>query len=448
MQNRPLAGTFESFRDMFGLGQGAIIAAGLFILTVATVGAYWFFHSTPPTALTISSGPEGSMFRGHAEKYRAILARSGVTLTILPSYGSQENLERLSNPTVKVDVGFVQGGITQSNSTGRLVSLGSVAYQPLLVFYRAVAPFSQLSEFSGKTLSIGPQGSGTRALALTLLATNGITTTGNTTLLDFEAGESASQLLDGKIDAIFLMGDSASSQVMRKLLHADGIYLFDFKQADAYVRRFSYLNKLELPMGSIDFGKNIPSNTVRLIGPTVELVARRDLHHALSDLLLEASREVHGGATLLQRRGEFPAPLEHDFPISDEATRFYKSGKTFLYRNLPFWLASLVNQVIVVIVPIIVLLIPGLRLIPTLYRWRIRSKIYRWYRALLAIERGLREQGIPEGPAKILQQLDEIEAGVNKMKLPAAFADQFYDLRGHINFVRAQLLLRSRSSAP
>ena len=232
------------------------------------------------------------------------------------------------------------------------------------------------------------------------------------------------------------MGDSATPAMMRKLLRTPGIRLLNFPQAEAYARRFPYLNKIDLPMGAFDIGKNIPSEDFHLIGPTVELVARENLHPALSDLLIEAAREVHSRATLLQRAGEFPAPLEHEFEISSDARRYYNSGKTFLYRNLPFWLASLVDRALVVVVPIVVLLIPGLKLLPSLYRWRIRSRIYRWYGILIAFERRLLAQPPPEEREEILRRLDEVESEVNKMKMPLAYAEQFYVLRDHIRFVR------------
>jgi hypothetical protein len=213
----------------------------------------------------------------------------------------------------------------------------------------------------------------------------------------------------------------------------------NFAQADAYVRRFPYLNKLELPMGSIDVAKNIPEHSIALIGPTTELIAREDLHPALSDLLIEAAREVHGRATLLQRAGEFPAPLEHEYRVSEDASRYYKTGKGFVYRYMPFWVASLADRMVVILVPIIVLLIPGLRLVPQLYRWRVSWRIYRWYGALLTLERDLLAQPQPDKREELLKRLDAIEHGVNTMKVPLTFADQFYILRQNIIFVRQRL---------
>jgi len=238
---------------------------------------------------------------------------------------------------------------------------------------------------------------------------------------------------------VFLMGDSVSTKLIRQLRHTPGIKLFDFTQADAYTRRIPYLNKITLPKGSIDFGKGTPAHDVFLLAPAVELIARETLHPALSDLLIEAAREVHSGAGLLRRKGEFPAPIEQEIRISGDASRFYKSGKGFLYRSLPFRFASLVNRVVVVLVPMIVLLLPALRLIPAIYRWRFKSRISRWYRALLMIEQDLITQMAPEKRKALMERLDNIEEAVNRMKVPASFADQFYGLRGHITFVRARL---------
>jgi hypothetical protein len=175
-----------------------------------------------------------------------------------------------------------------------------------------------------------------------------------------------------------------------------------------------------------------------LVAPTVELLAKPHLHPALVDLLIEAAQEAHGGAGLFKRKGEFPAPLEHDYPISAEAARYYKSGKSFLYRSLPFSLASFVNRVVVAFVPIIVLMIPAMRLLPSLLRLRVKLRLYKWYRALLAVERDSHLQP-PEQRPELFKRLDYIEQEVHRMKVPASFADQYYTLRGFIGFVRQRL---------
>ena len=428
------------FGETFGLGPGATLAAIIFTALVLMIAVFWFFYSAPPDTIIITSGDQGSLFQRNAEKYEKILARKGVKLKILPSEGSLENLKRLQNPQFHVDVGFVQAGVVaKGQNVDDLVSLGSLSYEPLYLFCRTDKPFKLLSDFSGKTLAVGEQGTGTNVLALTLLELNGIKPGGATTLLEMDDEDAEKALLEGKIDGAFMMADSAASKTMRDLLRDPGITAFHFSQADAYTRRIKYLNKLVLLEGSIDFGKNIPDHNINLLSPTVELIARADLHPALSDLLLEAATEVHSRAGRYQRQGEFPAPLEHEYRISSDAQRFYKSGKSFLYRYLPFSMASLLNRILVVIVPLILVLIPGLKSIPVIYRWRIRLRILRWYRALLVLEGDLGPDATSEHQEKLLRRLDQIEESVNNMKVAASFADQFYALRSHITIVRDRL---------
>lgn len=413
-------------------------------ILLVSIAAIWvavrLIQPAPPRTLTISAGPQGSTFWNAAQQYKTILARNGITLDVLESQGSVQNLQRLADPKSTVDVAFVQDGL--ATKTGKapagLVSLGSVSYVPLAVFYHGPV-VTRLSKFEGQRLAIGQEGSGTRELALALLKANGIEPGGATTLLPLSGDDAARALVKGEIDAAFLTGDSAQPPVMARLVHMPGVHFFDFTQADAYARRFAYLTALTIPMGAFDFGHNLPPAPIRIIAPTVELIARDSLHPALSDLLIEAAKEVHGGTTLLQKAGEFPAPRSHDFPISDDAARYYKSGKSFLYRMMPFWLASLADRLIVLLVPIIVVLIPGLRLVPSLYAWRVKSRIYRWYGSLIALERASMNDPTSAERHALVRQVDAIEDSVNAMKMPLSYADQFYVLREHIGFVRARL---------
>ncbi len=423
-----------SWRDLaVSFGPILLIAAAAIWVAVRLI------QPAPPSTLTISAGPEGSTFWNAAQKYKTILARNHITLNVLPSEGSLQNLTRLSDPKSNVDVAFVQDGVAPGSTHDGLMSLGSVAYVPLAIFYHGPT-VARLSEFKGLRLAVGAEGSGTRELALALLKANGIVPgSGPTKLLPLSGDDAADALVAGKIDAAFLAGDSAQPAVMGKLYRTPNVQFYDFTQADAYTRRFPYLTQLKMPMGAFDLGKNLPSAPIHMVAPTAELVARDSLHPALSDLLIEAAREVHGKANIMQRAGEFPAPLAHDFPVSDDAARYYKSGKGFLYRILPFWLASLADRLLVVVVPLIVLLIPALRVVPSLYAWRVKSRIYRWYGALIAIERSALSEHSAAERASLIERLDAIEESVNGLKMPLAYADQFYVLREHIGFVRERL---------
>jgi TRAP-type uncharacterized transport system substrate-binding protein len=436
----------SALMETFGLSLSvAFVVAGLIVLMgVATL--VWLVQSAPPRTLVLTGGPPGSSFQRFAEQYEKILASNGVKLTVLPSKGSLENLQRLSDPKSGVDIGFVQGGLAEGAVLENLVSLGSVSYQPLWVFYRSTKRISRLSELAGQRIAVGAVGSGTRALAMTLLQTNGITGE-PTKLVDLDAEAAAAGLMEGKIDAVFLMGDSAPINTLRTLIRAPEIQIFAVSQADAYVRRYGYLNKILLPTGSIDFGKNLPAQDITLIGPTVEFIARKGLHPALSDLLLEVAQEVHGKSSLLQKRGEFPAPLEHEFQISEDAARYYKSGKGLISRTVQsFWLASLLNRILVAIVPIILVVVPAVRFLPLAYRWSIQLKIYRCYRPLLMLEREATGRLTAEQEEAMRLRLDEIEQAVNQLRVPASFADQFYALRGHLAFVRRRIESTSRAA--
>lgn len=411
------------------------------VLVLATLLAWLavrFLNPAPPDTIRMLSGPDGSTYRTTAEKYKKIIEAQGVRVEILPSEGGLDNLKRLANRSLKVDVGLVPGGLTDGVDISHLVSLGSLTPQPLIVYYRNVEPIERLAQLKGKRLAIGPEGSGTRALALKLLGANGLDKS-NTTLIDLAGDDAARALADKSIDAAFLMGDSATPAVMRGLRATPGVELMNFRQANGYVRRFRFLSRLSLPEGSLDLGEDIPDKNYQLIGPTVELVARDDLHPALSDLLIGAAKEIHGSPGMFRDAGEYPAPLQRDFPISADAERYYKSGSKFLYRQLPFWLASLVDRLLVIVLPLLVLFVPLSRIVPPVYRWRVRSRIYRWYGALMAIERDMLMEHTPEERKQILKRLDRIEQSVNTLKTPLSFADQLYVLRQHISWVQRRL---------
>ncbi|WP_434109822.1 TAXI family TRAP transporter solute-binding subunit [Paraburkholderia caffeinilytica] len=422
-----------------------VIVAALFVLMITLI--VWLVDPAPPKTITISAGPHDSSFLVAANRYKTILARNGITLKVLESDGSVQNLHRLLDPKQHVDLALVQGGVADGLDTSSLMSLGSVFYIPVVVFYRGTG-VSELSELEGKRIAIGREGSGTRLLALKLLEANGIEPGGNTVLVPSDGMQAATQLVAGDVDAAILNGDSATRGLMLRLLKVPGISVMNFDEASAYTRLFPYLNEIDLPPGVLDLRHRVPPDTIHLISPTVELVARTNLHPAISDLLIEAAQEVHGTAGLLQHAGEFPTPVAHEYQISEDAQRYYKTGKSFLYRALPFWLASIGDRTLVLLLPMAVLLFPAMRLIPALYRWRVRSRIYRYYGALIAIERGAFGDSTDEERKQLFAKLDQIEASLNRLRMPLAYADAFYVLREHVGFVRGRLTAAAQGGHP
>jgi TRAP transporter TAXI family solute receptor len=408
------------------------------VIVAGGVLAVKLMRPAPPSVIRFITGPTGSTFRTNAVKYKKHIEAHGVKVEIVESQGSLENLRRLVAPKSDIDVGFVQGGLYEGVDLSGLVSLGTMFPLPLLVFERMPESADRLTDLKGKRLAIGPEGSGTRALALTLLKDNRMD---GAVTLSPAAGEEAARLMAaGEIDAAFLMGDTATSEIMKKLRAVPGVHVMNFRQADAYARVYEYLDKLTLPEGAMDFAENHPDHTLHLVSTPAELIARDDLHPALSDLLIAAAREIHGASGMFRDAGEYPKSIEHEIPMSEDAERYYKSGGQFLYKRLPFWLASLIDRVLVVLLPLLVVVVPATRVAPQLYRWRVRSRIYRWYGALMAIDREvMASERTPEMQARIGKRLDEIEQAVNDLKTPPSFADQLYVLREHVGLVRGRL---------
>lgn len=432
--NKTYRKSLDTLMEYFDLGPTVALTIILVSTSIILTGIVFFVRSAPPTELTITSGPEGSIFHGIAKKYATELKKTGIKVNILESHGSLDNLKRIADPKNKIDLALIQSGSEDEKSQlTNLVSLGALSYQPLFFFYRG-KDAERLTEMKGKTIAIGAEGSGGRKLALKLLKLNGISEGPHLVTIDGEAISKA--LIDKKIDGAFLMGEDASLEVIRTLLNSEDIHLMNFKNAAAYIRKIDILHPLVLPEGVLNFEKNIPAKNITLMGPMVELIATEDLHPALSDMILSAATELHGSAGIFKKRAEFPMAVENKIKLSDDAHRFYKSGKGFLYRYLPYWLASLMNRILVVFVPMLIVLIPAVRSIPAIFRWLGHLRIRRRYRALLRIESKFMYEKDSEKLKELYSQFETIEREVQQMKVKAIFAEQFYMLRSHIDYVR------------
>lgn len=422
-----------SLRDAFAIGLPAL---------ALLVAAFWFtaqfIRPAPPDHLVISTGGEGGAYEMYAARYRPILARNGIELRVQPSAGALENLQRLQDSASGIDVAFLQGGLAWGDTTEELVSLGSFYIEPLWVFYRGERRLDRLTQLKGQRIAIGAVGSGTRVLALELLEANGVHA-GNSRLRPYGGMDAIAALQSGTVDAVFAVGPVHSSAVWAAL-YTPEIRLMNFAQANAYTRRFPYLSHVVLPRGAVDLQRDVPARDVHLVATTATVVARESTHPALIDLLLQAAAEVHGPPNLFQRPGEFPNAQHVDFPLSKEADRYYKSGTGFLQRYLPFWAATLIDRLIVLLIPIIAILLPLMRVLPMLYKWRVRARIYKWYGELKFLEDEIEHSEDDAAREEWLFQLDRLDERVNHIRTPLAYANQLYILREHIGLVRSRVL--------
>lgn len=412
-----------------------VIIVAVIVVGTAFMVAYRFVRPAPPNHFVISTGNESGAYHLFAQRYKDLLAHEKITVELRPSSGSVENLNRLVNPEARYDVALIQSGIATINEDEpQARSLGALYYEPLWVFYRSPYELTRLTQLAGKRIAAGPEGSGTRVLAVNMLKANGADKP-SLKLLPLGGMAAADALIAGQIDtALFVAAPDAP--IVQRLLKAPDIRLMNMAHADALAQRYSYLSAVTLLRGTVDLAADIPPANVKMVAVTAHLVAREDFHPALVSVLLQAATKVHSGAGVFHKAGEFPSARAGDFPISEDAARYYKSGPPFLQRYMPFWVANLIERLLVLLVPFIAVLIPMMRIMPALYDWRIKRRIFRWYRELKEFEVSIKDA---RDPAQLLARLDEIEKGVAQTKVPLTYWDYVYTLRGHIELVRAHI---------
>ena len=437
-----LRNTLLSARDL-------LVTAGPFLLLAVAllVVAYWVLDPTPPRKVVLATGVEQGAYAEFGKRYVQYLKQHGITVELRATNGANENLKLLRDPASGVDIAFVQGGADERDrrpadeDEDALVSLGSLFYEPVWIFYREDSAkrllktdtLSSLAQLPGWKLNIGARGSGVPHLMRRLLEANKIDMAAITILREAQT-PAVQGLLEGSIDAI-TFASAPESVMVQMLLQTPGIKLFSFAQADAYSRRFAFLSPVTLPRGVVDLAADSPPADVHLVAPTATLVARQGTHPALIQLFVQAAQQIHGEAGWFQRKGDFPSIKGTERPLADEAQRFYAKGPPFLQRFLPFWVANLVDRMWVALVSIIAILIPLSRVVPPLYEFRIRSRVFRWYGRLRVVEDAQGKRPHDE----LLRELDDIERSVEHVSVPLSYADELYALRSHIQLVRGRL---------
>jgi len=414
-----------------------ILCPAVVVVILAFVLAYYFVDPFPPRRISIGCGPpEGANFK-YAQAYREILSREGISLDLRNTAGSAENIKLLGAKSGGVDIAFVQGSMKSSARDTDLVSLGSLFFEPLWIFHRSDLAVRRIPDLKGLRLAVGEEGDGTKILTTRLLELNGLNSQ-NTRIFAYGYQKAADMLLNGEVDVAFFLSTHLAAHVI-KLIDSKSVKLMGLARAEAYALLYHYLYVLKVPEGVIDLEANIPAHDLTLVAPTTQLLARSDLHPALINLLLEAAEVVHEFGGEFEREGEFPTPKYLDLKLSPEAERFYKFGPPFLQRYLPFWIAILVSRITVFLLPLVAVVLPLFKLMPLIYRWRMRSKIYRWYSKLRAFDPERHKEEGTERLQEYLVKLDGIEAKVSNISVPLSFSEELYHLRMHIDMLRSRL---------
>mgnify|MGYP001967778210 FL=1 len=409
-------------------------------LLVASIAVFRVIAPPPPDTIRFASGAANGAYAQTAQTYTDIFEEKGVTLEIVETTGSGDNLKLLRNG--EVDAAIVQAGVAELSDAEAIRSLGAIFYEPLWVFYRnetgiLESGLEDLRGFDDLTIAAGSETSGTRKLATDMLSQNGVSA--RLVALTGEAGAEA--LRTGEVDV--LMSVSApTATFITELLADPEISVLSFDRALAYERRTPYLSQVIFPEGGLNLEENLPSAPIELIAPVAQVVVREDLHPAVQALLIEAMVANHKAGTLLSAPDVFPTPDRADLPIADEAERYYENGPSFLRRYFPWSVANFLERAWVLIIPLVTLLFPLIRAAPPLYRWRTRRKIYVWYKDLRVLEARGRAAHTKEEREAVIRDLYDLQAEVvGQVEVPESYTDELYRLRSHILFV-SQLVKR------
>ncbi len=434
--------TLLSIRDL-AISFGPFV----FLATTLLALAYLWLDPNPPKHVTLATGPAQSAYEEFGKRYAKALKLDGITVELIATQGSAANLQLLREG--KVDLGFVQGGTSDYTDIDKenLESLGSLFLEPLWLFYRedaarkitATATLTGLTQLQGMRINTGTPGSGVPNLMSKLLESNRVDPA-SLKISSLEQTPATMAFLGGEIDAI-VFASAPESLMVQMLLQTPGVKLMDFPQSDAYSRRFDFLSATRLPRGVVDLAANIPPDDVRLVGPTTTLVSRNSTHPALLQLFALAGNAMHGGAGWFKRARAYPNIENNELPLAKEAERAIKNGPPLLQRHLSFWMANLVERMWLVMGIIIAVMLPLSRVLPPLYTFRVRSRIFRWYGQLRDIE----QRVDTEGSQALLQELQELERRAEKVTVPLSYTDELYALRSNIALVRKKLL---RTKAP
>jgi TRAP-type uncharacterized transport system substrate-binding protein len=419
----------------------AVTALAPLALVGALAAALFVGKPFPPRTLVMTTGPEGGDYARIGERYRDVLAREGVELQLRPSAGNVENVARLRDARSGVSVGLVAGGFA-SGADAELDSLGTVLVEPLWIFCRGLAAGGPPAEaLRGRHASIGPEGSGTRALALEFLREEGLDGVAAAAAA-LAPGAAEEALRSGEIECAFMLGSYANSPVVRRLLADPALGLVDIPRADAYAALYPSVRKVVLPRGVGSLKADLPPADVRMLAMKTSLLVREDVHPALQFLLLDAAEEVHARRDVFRDAGKVPAPEAVDVPLSAVARQFHASGKSFLQRHLPFWLWGIASRLLLVVVPLLAVLYPLARLLPFAWDWLMRRRIVRLYGELRLLEHEL--DGRPPGAPvdDVAEALARFEKRVDQARLPNAYAGAIYTLRLHVGIVRDRLRQR------
>jgi TRAP-type uncharacterized transport system substrate-binding protein len=414
----------------------SVIAAA--IATVALI--YLSRDLAPPDRVVFAAGAAGGGYSQLADRYRAILARDGIEMTVLGTEGSVENADLLQRGAA--DAGLLQGGIPVE---GDLETLGAIFLEPVFVFLRADIPVPRNpAGWDGLAVAAGTEGSGTRAAVRSFLAAVG-SDAPDLRLVALGGAAAAEAVIAGEVDAAVFVAP-IDAPYLDPLFDAPEVELAELDHLVTLSRRLPDSHVVTLPSGAFSLEPPNPERSIRMLTLAANLVARRDLHPALVDRLVAAAVEIHGDQDILSRQGEFPTMTLATLPQDPYARGLIEDGASPLSRFLPYWVVAQISRFAILLLPILFILVPLLRALPAVYVWRQRRRVFRHYAAIRAIDQQVGQVSDAEDLDALAERLDRIEGDIAGLNLPLPYREYAYTARLHIDLIRKRIIERRRAA--
>ncbi len=414
-------------------------AIGLLVLAAA----FWLssrYNPAPPRSITFSAGAAGGAYDTYAKLYAAELAKQGVKVTVLASAGSLDNLNNLNNlafPDLekqKADVALVQSGVASAEQLPALQGIAAVAYEPVWVFTKPQHKPSTLLELSKLNLAMPMPGSGARVTVDSLFKTASLAQ--NPAWKNYPPKDAVANLAAGGVDAVVLVA-SIQAPLIQELL-TSGFRLMSFSHAQAIARTFPAYTVVALPRGGINQAQDKPASDVQLIATQAILTSRDDLHPALAYVLLDAAQRIHSGGSILHAAGQFPSAKVGEFAVAEETTRYFKDGKPWLEKVLPFWLANFIARLLLILIPLIAVIFPIVKLLPELEAFISKRALQPHYKTLHNLEHDYFVAS-NSNKAAALAHLYELTVKASNTKVPSDHYKDRYALLQNIAVVRNRI---------
>jgi TRAP transporter TAXI family solute receptor len=420
----------------------AWLAAIVLTIVVISVSASWLGGAPPPSKIVLATGQAGGVYDSFGREYAKRLGALGLKVELVNTAGSVDNLRRIV--AGKADVAFAQSGTYQvvTDLDHKVSGLAAIYYEPLWIFVRRGIRIEDKIPYRAGSVSVGPKGSGTEAVAKDILAEEGYDVA-SPAIVNLTSEEARRQLIAGQLDVAFFVTSYRDPGIM-ELMRRKDLQLTSFRREVAYTRKFRGLTPLKLAEGLLDLRDNIPPANVTLLSPSAMLVAQENINPRVVELVLKVAQAVHAPGSLIDPAQKFPTLEGMDVPVNEAAETYLTSGESFLSRNLPYRALRWVLLAKILLLPLVAIWVPALRIAPMIANWRKQRWIKRYYAKLRTVETRLATAQWPNELRDGINDLEALRGEVQALsrKLPLQQQQDIYHWRLHVSLILTEAVAR------